>query len=132
MSYGNVIRLKRKTSWVNIDDAYTLCPAHFGGEPPWKHQIKSNKYKVTTAYYTDKNTASRHNSMTPRLKAKIPKMLEWQVVNADWYVWMDSSIRLKDIDLEAILKCAGNNPLCFFRHTSERLSLKKERGFCIS
>ena len=63
--------------------------AHFGGKPPWIHQIRSKAVETSTAYYTDKNTPSRHNTMTPRLKAKIPKMLEWQFIDADWYVWMD-------------------------------------------
>ena len=102
--------------------------AHFGGEPPWLHQISSKKIDVTSAYYTDRNTASRHNAMTPRLKAKIPKMLEWKFVDADWYVWMDSSVRLsnKVDDLAAkILDLAGNNPLCLFKHTTAT-SIKEE------
>ena len=102
--------------------------AHFGGNPPWFHEVNSKNIKVTTAYYTDENTPSRHNAMTPRLKAKIPKMLEWQSVNADWYVWMDSSVRLKNLDLpEAILNCAGDNPLCFFKHTSGNSILQEGR-----
>ena len=94
--------------------------AHFGGPAPWKHTIESSSVEVSTAYYTDGNTPSRHNAMTPRLKSKIPKMLEWQTIDSDWYVWMDSSLRLKtDLDdlPAAILKAAGNNPLCFFRHS---------------
>lgn len=93
--------------------------AHFGGKPPWLHQIKSSIVQVSSSYYTDENTPSRHNAMTPRLKAKIPKMLEWQSIDADWYVWMDSSVKLKDVDVpKLILECAGNNKLCLFRHTA--------------
>ena len=95
--------------------------AHFGGKPPWIHQVRSETVSVTSAYYTDSNTPSRHNSMTPRLKAKIPKMLEWQFVDADWYVWMDSSVKLNNeiTDLpKVILEVAGDNPLCLFRHTA--------------
>ena len=105
--------------------------AHFGGERPWLHHINSEKIEVTTAYYTDKNTPSRHNAMTPRLKAKIPKMLEWQFIHADWYVWMDSSVRLKNEidDLPAlILDLADQNPLCLFRHTSaSSIKIEAER-----
>ena len=95
--------------------------AHFGGKAPWFHTIQSKKVKITTTYYTDENTPSRHNTMTPRLKAKIPKMLEWQFNDADWYVWMDSSVRLnnKIVDLPTtILELAGDNPLCLFKHTA--------------
>ena len=104
--------------------------AHFGGPAPWTHQIQSSSVEVTTAYYTDANTPSRHNAMTPRLKSKIPKMLEWQNVDADWYVWMDSSLRLKpnQADLPAaILAAAGNNPLCFFKH-SGGTTIRDEAG----
>ena len=102
--------------------------AHFGGPAPWKHTIRSKTVKVSTAYYTDDNTPSRQNAMTPRLKSKIPKMLEWQFIEADWYVWMDSSLKLKnDVDdiPQLILQAAGDNPLCFFRH-SDGSSIRRE------
>ena len=95
--------------------------AHFGGTVPWKFDIMSKTVDVTTAYYTDKNTATRHLSMHPRMKSKIPKMLEWQYIDSDWYVWIDSSLKLKNNfdDLPAkILEVAGKNPLVFFRHTA--------------
>ena len=66
--------------------------------------------------------------MTPRLKSKIPKMLEWQFIDADWYVWMDSSVRLKeDADdiPQQILETARDNPLCFFKH-SDGNSIRRE------
>ena len=92
--------------------------AHFGGTPPWEHNIESESVEVSHSYYTDKNFPKRYNSMTPRLKSKIPKMLEWKYRDADWYVWIDSSIKINsDIkDLPAmILDRAGNNPICAFR-----------------
>tara|TARA_B100000959_G_scaffold70666_2_gene74885 strand:- start:9306 stop:9977 length:672 start_codon:yes stop_codon:yes gene_type:complete len=92
--------------------------AHFGGPAPWTQRIASQKHKVTTAYYTDQNTPSRHLAMHPRLKAKIPKMLEWRFMEADWYVWLDSSIKITSPDIiEYILQTAGDAPLCLFRHS---------------
>ncbi len=92
--------------------------AHYGGKAPWKHEVKSDKYQISCSYYDDNNSPSRHLSMHPRLKAKIPKMLEWRFIEADWYVWMDSSIKLTHNDpAELILKTAGSNPLCLFRHS---------------
>ncbi|WP_094556971.1 glycosyltransferase domain-containing protein [Synechococcus sp. 1G10] len=69
--------------------------------------------------------------MHPRLKAKIPKMLEWRRAYADWYVWMDSSVRLKEnIDIpHEIIKIANGKPLCLFRHT--RLSSIQEEAVAI-
>ena len=93
--------------------------AHFGGNVPWIRKIVSNVHNTSLSYYHDKNTPTRHLSMHPRFKSKIPKMLEWRFIESDWYVWMDSSIKPKeDIDLaDEIVKQAKGNPLCFFRHS---------------
>ena len=93
--------------------------AHFGGEIPWVPYLRSDKHQISLNYYHDGNFPSRHLSMHPRLKAKIPKMLEWKSIESDWYVWMDSSIRpLEGIDLaDEVIKQAGDNPLCFFLHS---------------
>ena len=50
--------------------------AHFGGPVPWDFHVTSDTVEVSTAYYTDSNTPSRHLAMHPRLKSKIPKMIE--------------------------------------------------------
>ena len=95
--------------------------AHFGGPVPWNFEIASNSIEVTTAYYNDANTPSRHLAMHPRLKSKIPKMLEWKFIDSDWYVWIDSSLKLKPTfsDLPAkILEVADGNPLVLFKHTA--------------
>ncbi len=96
--------------------------AHFGGEVPWIPEIKSVKHDVTFNYYSDLNTPSRHRSMHPRFKSKIPKMLEWKFVESEWYVWMDSSLKPhKDIDLaDEILNFIDDKPLYLFRHGSAK------------
>ena len=100
--------------------------AHFGGPTPWMQQIRSEHHEVSVAYYNDANTPSRHLAMHPRLKSKIHKMLEWRFVEADWYVWMDSSIRLTASDpVSLILETAGDAPLCLFR-ASQRQSIAEE------
>jgi len=92
--------------------------AHFGGPAPWKHVVKHPKHTITCAYYDDLNTPSRHLAMHPRLKGKIPKMMEWQFVEADWYVWLDSSIRILSDDIcDWILESAADKPLCLFKHS---------------
>lgn len=100
--------------------------AHFGGPKPWAHNPTSTQ-SLSCTYYEDNNMPSRHNSMHPRLKAKIPKMLEWRFTQADWYIWMDSSVMLKDnIDIpQEILKISEGNPLCLFKHT-QRTSIWDE------
>lgn len=92
--------------------------AHFGGTPPWRHTIQHPHHQISCAYYDDFNTPSRHLAMHPRLKAKIPKMLEWQFIDADWYVWLDSSIRIRsDAICDWVLDTAGDNPLCLYKHS---------------
>ena len=92
--------------------------AHFGGEVPWFPRLASTKHRISWNYYHDNNSPSRHLAMHPRLKAKIPKMLEWRFVESDWYVWMDSSVRLIDEDpVDKILGFVKNKPLCLFRHS---------------
>ena len=93
--------------------------AHFGGVIPWIPHLQSEKHQISLNYYHDKNFPSRHLSMHPRFKSKIPKMLEWKMFESDWYVWMDSSIRpLDGIDLaDEIIKQAGKKPLCLFLHS---------------
>jgi len=100
--------------------------AHFGGTKPWEHNLHSSQI-LSSCYYDDNNMPSRHNSMHPRLKGKLPKMLEWRSVNADWYIWMDSSVKINTgIDIpEIIIKTARNNPLCLFRHT-QATSIQEE------
>ena len=96
-----------------------FASAHFGGQAPWRQIISSEHHDVSVSYYTDANTPSRHLSMHPRLKAKIHKMLEWRFVEAEWYVWMDSSIKITTPDPAAlILRAAGDAPLCLFRHSA--------------
>ena len=98
---------------------FHFVSAHFGSSTPWQHKPKSKEHHISLKYYDDNNTPSRRLAMHPRLKAKIPKMLEWKSYEADWYVWLDSSIRLNpDIDIPSIIiKKANGNPLCLFRHS---------------
>ena len=97
---------------------FCILSAHFGGQKPWKQKIES-KHPFEYIYYDDNTLPGRENAMHPRLKAKIPKMLGWRYHKADWYVWMDSSVIVKPgVDIpEAVLKTAGNNSICLFRHT---------------
>jgi len=103
--------------------------ASFNRNRPKQIAIKSSKYKITIASYNDDNYSSRHLAMHPRLKGKIPKMLEWKFVDADWYVWIDDSFTvITDTLAEDILKVAGKNKLCLFRHP-DRNTIKEEFEF---
>lgn len=111
---------------------FHFTSAHFGGKPPWGFQVNAGNHNVTTSYYTDKNSPSRHLAFHPRLKSKVPKMLEWRHIDADWYVWLDSSVRIiSDTITDDILALAGPNKLCLFRHP-ERTSIQAEANFVLT
>ena len=41
------------------------------------------------------NQADRLNAMHPRLRAKMPKMLQWaEFPGYDYYIWVDSKLRM--------------------------------------
>jgi hypothetical protein len=94
-----------------------FCSAHFGSTPPKQPRVKSHKHDLTTAYYTDKNTPSRNLSMQPRLKGKIPKMLEHRRYKADWYVWMDSSFSINnEFFIDDLIDLANGSQFCLYKH----------------
>ena len=111
---------------------FHFVSAHFGSAPPWKHNPKSTKHKISNKYYDDSNSPSRKFAMHPRLKAKIPKMLEWKSYSADWYVWLDSSIKLNpNVDIPSIiLKVSDGSPLCLFRHSKGRSIM--DEAICVN
>lgn len=103
--------------------------ASFSRNKSKQFSIKSSKHKITISNYDDHNYPSRRLAMHPRLKSKIPKMLEWRYIDADWYVWLDDSFSVLSKTLaEDILKVAGKNKLCLFKHPN-RNSIKEEYEF---
>jgi Protein of unknown function (DUF616) len=103
--------------------------ASFNRNKPKQLIIKSLKHKVSISSYDDYNFPSRRLAMHPRLKGKVPKMLEWKFVDADWYVWLDDSFTvITDTLAEDVLKVAGKNKLCLFKHPN-RNSIKEEFEF---
>jgi hypothetical protein len=106
-----------------------VITANFNGFKKAPLKIKSDKHSISIANYNDTNTASRSLAMHPRFKSKIPKMLEWKKVKADWYIWIDASFHVVSTDLVSdVLKAAGKNKLCFYRH-NKRNSIKQECEF---
>lgn len=69
-------------------------------------------------HWDDKNFPPRHCSMTPRLQARIPKMMSWQMKPGyDYYLWVDSSCRLAHKDsVKWFLDKLGDKDLAVFKH----------------
>ena len=81
-------------------------------------------------YFSDENMPPRVKSMTPRLQAKLPKMLGWMLVPGyDLYVWADSTINLADRDaIRWLISELGDADCAFFRHP-ERNTIAEEWGY---
>lgn len=113
-----------------------LASASFGDdkcELTVRTSLKFRNYIIDCAFYNDKNTKSRKLSMHPRLKGKIPKMMEWyEHPDYDYYLWVDSKFILKEGFLEAILQPINDDKadIYLFAHP-ERSSIKSEMEFMI-
>lgn len=93
--------------------------------------IIHDSYVIDQMYYNNTNTKSRINSLHPRTKGKIPKMMEWyEYPDYNYYIWIDSKFTLLDGFLHHMLEYADNQDadICFFNHP-ERTSTKAEMDF---
>lgn len=80
--------------------------------------------------YDDSNTPRRFNSMTPRLQARLCKMMTWQFKpDYDYYLWVDSSCRLPKEDSAAwFMDQLGDSDIAVFRH-NKRQTVQEEADY---
>lgn len=97
-----------------------ISTALFGSS---KELIKSippqinDDYEIKIQVYTDSNTHSRSNSLHPRTKGKIPKMLEWMSYEADYYIWMDAPFNLTSNNIGVLVESyLKESDICLFNH----------------
>jgi len=78
------------------------------------------------------NQADRLNAMHPRLRAKMPKMLQWaEFPGYDYYIWVDSKLRIDNPKAaESLVEACSDKDACFFRH-SARESIQLELEYVI-
>jgi FkbM family methyltransferase len=91
-------------------------------------QIQSVDYEITSSFYNDNNFPLRNNSLHPRMKGKIPKMLEWVNIEADYYVWLDYAIEIKTNNFYEIIQDLEDYDICLFKH-KQRNSIQEELEF---
>lgn len=91
---------------------------------------QNTEYSVSTMAYTDINFRhSRELALHPRLKGKIPKMLEWMNVDADFYIWMDSNFKITSpLFIDEMIKAIGDYDICLHPH-DHRSSVLEEGTF---
>lgn len=106
-----------------------ISTALFGGDndlnlilPPQKNC----EHEITISCYTDLNTPPRVKSLHPRTKGKIPKILEWMSIDADYYIWLDASFTITSKNfINDLLLLLGDNDICLYNH-AERNSITDE------
>lgn len=91
----------------------------------------SSNFNIETFIYTDQNYFSRNNSLHPRLKGKIPKMLDWMMYDADYYIWVDSYYDICSSNIEELVSYVENYPICLNKHYL-RSSITDEVAFIIN
>lgn len=111
---------------------YKIISANFGNHASILvenlDEIKSNNIDIVI--YNDENFDSRSNSLHPRLKGKIPKMLEWMHDSCayDYYIWIDSKFILKEGSIKYLINGIKEKDICLFRHPN-RSSIFDEAKF---
>ena len=90
-------------------------------------QVLNKDYQLEFISLNDRNFYPRINSLHPRLQAKIPKMLVWEVApDYDIYIWMDSSIKLiKHDSINWLIEQLNGNYITLFKHNF-RSSIRDE------
>jgi len=78
-------------------------------------------------YINDNNFPSRKNSLHPRLKGKIPKMLAWELYpNYDYYIWIDGCFTFtKEDSAKWFVDQLDGHDAAFFQHP-HRTTLESE------
>lgn len=85
-----------------------------------------------TFYFDETSMPLRRAAMAPRLQAKIPKMLGWDIVpQYDFYIWLDSSFRLSSPQCIRwfVEQCDGAD-IALFAHP-KRTSIRGELAYML-
>lgn len=80
--------------------------------------------------FNDTNFPPRFNSMTPRLQARICKMMAWQMKPGyDYYLWVDSSCKLpREDSAKWFLEQLSDADIAVFRH-NKRKTVQEEADY---
>jgi hypothetical protein len=109
-----------------------IISCNFGSDqkvPEFPQQ--NGNYEVIVSHYDESNYPSRKNSLHPRLKGKIPRMLNYKWVDADYYIWMDHKFVITSSEfIEWMISNLKGKPIAFFQHYA-RGSIREELDFMV-
>jgi hypothetical protein len=107
-----------------------VIASHMGGRCGNSIVSQNTKHDVTFICLDDINFSKRQNALHPRLTAKMPKMLAWELYPGyDFYIWIDQMFSIRNPDaIEWFINELGDKDAMFFPH-SGRSSIKTELDF---
>lgn len=110
-----------------------ISSADFGNEFPKNIKIpeQNGNFEISIKSHDDYNNYGRHLSLSPRMKSKIPKMMDWINEKADFYIWIDSKFEIiSENFVRDIISKLDIFDICLFRHP-HRSSIKEESEFVL-
>jgi hypothetical protein len=116
-SFGHAVQEIKREKREKKDIRVLVTSANMGLNKSSK-MVEQEGVKVDFICYNDKNFPTRDSSFTPRMNAKIPKMLAWELnPGYDYYIWIDSYFDMykSDAVMWFIENIEGHDAL-FFRH----------------
>lgn len=104
-----------------IDTRVAHAPQHF---------LPDRDISYAEWYWDDQNFPLRSASFTPRMQAKIPKVLGWELLDppSDIYIWLDASFQMQEGAVAWLLSELGGEDFAIFQHP-RRSSLADEVAF---
>ena len=109
-----------------------LITANLGNDDPRRMYVEQDlpeNVDLSIIRFTDSNFPPR-TAMTPRLQAKIPKILAWQLLPGfDYYIWVDASFSIPHPGAVSFLleKCKTYDA-AFYRHPQRPNGSAKEEA----
>lgn len=89
---------------------------------------ETSEFDIETYVYNDNNYFSRQQALSPRLKGKIPKMLDWMNNDADYYIWIDSYYTITSTRIYELVKYVLDHEICLNKHYT-RSTIEEECNF---
>lgn len=109
-----------------------IISADFGSAEPKKSlyipEQEVSEFDIETYIYNDSNYYSRYQALSPRLKGKIPKMLDWMNNDADYYIWIDSYYTITSTKIHELVKYVSTHDICLNKHYT-RSTIREECDF---
>lgn len=80
----STVATKINISTLNVDNKYNIQ----------NHTLQDTRYKVDYSFYNSLDDFNSTPSVSDGVKQLMPKMFSWKNAEADYYIWLDGSLRL--------------------------------------